>query len=123
MLLYLLMGVVVALLLYAINVIVYTPIRSNASSNLLMQTYECGFEALVNQSRLRHTISYYIVALLYVIFDLEIALILPAIVCLSSIGLYGSILLLIIMTLLCLCFIYELSLGVFEAIVRPSNLA
>ena len=120
--LFLLVAIVVAALLYVINVLVYSSIRTNNSSQALVTTYECGFEALLNQSRHKHTIAYYLVALLYLIFDLEIALIIPAIVCLSAIGSVGTILLLVVMTLLCFCFIYELSLGIFSAITQDKAL-
>lgn len=119
---FLVIAVAVSALLYGINVILYGSIRSNNSASQLTSTYECGFEALLNQSRHKHTIAYYLVALLYLIFDLEIALILPAIVSLAAIGGIGTILLLVIMTLLCFCFIYELSLGLFNAIIQHSAL-
>lgn len=120
--LFLVVAVAVSALLYGINVIIYGSIRSNNSASQLTSTYECGFEALLNQSRHKHTIAYYLVALLYLIFDLEIALILPAVVSLAAIGSVGTILLLVIMTLLCFCFIYELSLGLFSAIIQHSAL-
>ncbi|RYE14417.1 MAG: NADH-quinone oxidoreductase subunit A [Rickettsiales bacterium] len=122
MFLFLIIAVAVAALLYVVNVLLYTNLKNTSSSNLLTSTYECGFEALLNQSRYKHTIAYYLIALLYLIFDLEIALILPAIVALASIGVFGTILLLLIMTLLCFCFIYELSLGLFTTIVQHSAL-
>lgn len=106
-------GILLGLLLYGINVATYSTSRDYNSSSLLMRTYECGYIAIPNQSRYQHSIAYYVVALLYVIFDLEIALLLPAIVSLFYIGNTGIILLLLVMTLLCLCFVYELSLGIF----------
>ena len=112
-----LVGILLGLLLYGINVATYSTNRDYSSSNLLMRTYECGFIALPNQSRYQHSIAYYVVALLYVIFDLEVALLLPAIVSVFYIGNTGIILLLLVMTLLCLCFVYELSLGIFSHIV------
>lgn len=114
MLVYLLIGVVIASLFYVINVLIYYLTRNSLSKNDLMVTYECGFEAVQNQARTEHSISYYIIALLYVVFDLEIALILPALVSLTSLGLTGGVLLLIIMTLLTLAFVYELNLGSFN---------
>lgn len=114
MLLYLFIGVVIATLFYVINVLIYYLTRTSLSKNDLMITYECGFEAVQNQARTEHSISYYIIALLYVVFDLEIALILPALVSLTMLGTVGGVLLLIVMSLLCLCFVYELRLGSFN---------
>jgi NADH:ubiquinone oxidoreductase subunit 3 (subunit A) len=79
-----------------------------------MTTYECGFEVVQNQARTEHSISYYIVALLYVVFDLEVALVLPALISLNVLGAAGSVVLLSIMTVLCLAFVYELKLGTFD---------
>lgn len=114
MLLYLFIGIVIASLFYVINVLIYYLTRTSLSKNDLMVTYECGFEAVQNQARTEHSISYYIIALLYVVFDLEIALILPALVSLTVLGLTGGVLLLLIMTLLTLAFVYELNLGSFN---------
>lgn len=113
-LLYLFIGVVIATLFYVINVLIYYLTRTSLSKNDLMITYECGFEAVQNQARTEHSISYYIIALLYVVFDLEIALILPALVSLTMLGSAGGVLLFLIMSLLCLAFVYELNLGSFN---------
>lgn len=114
MIIYLIIGVVVATLFYIINVLIYYLNRTSLSKNDLMITYECGFEAVQNQARTEHSISYYLIALLYVIFDLEIALILPALVSLTSLGLGGGGLLIIIMSVLTICFVYEFKLGTFN---------
>jgi NADH-quinone oxidoreductase subunit A len=115
MLVFILLAIVVSLLFYVINVTIYYLNRTSLSRNDLMVTYECGFEAVQNQARTEHSISYYIIALLYVIFDLEVALILPALVSITVLG-PGTILLLAIMTLLCLAFVYEFKLGAFNRI-------
>lgn len=109
-----LIGTLIALLFYVINVIIYNATRTNLSASDLLITYECGFEAVQNQARTQHSINYYLIALLYVIFDLEIALILPGLVSLSILGFTGGVLLIIIMSLLCFCFVYELKLGTFN---------
>ena len=119
---YLVVGIGLSVLFYLANVLTYYVNRDHESRGQLLRTYEGGFGALPNQSRQQHSIGYYIVALLYVVFDLEVALMLPAIVSLPYIGSVGTVLLLLIMTLLCYCFVYELRLGVFEAIIaQPSH--
>lgn len=114
MILYFTLAVVVAALFYAINVLIYYLTRTSVSKNDLMVTYECGFEAVQNQARTEHSLSYYLIALLYVIFDLEVALVLPALVSLSVLGPSGTVLLLILMSLLCFCFVFELREGIFK---------
>lgn len=114
MLVFFLLAVVIATLFYVINLLIYYLTRESSSQALLISTYECGFEAVTNQSRTEHSISYYIIALLYVIFDLEIALILPALVSFTAIGITGGVLLVVIMSLLCLAFVYEYNLGTFS---------
>ena len=115
-------GIGLSVLFYLVNVTTYYVNRDHESRGQLLKTYECGFEALPNQSRQQHSIGYYVVALLYVVFDLEVALMLPAIVSLTYIGVVGSILLLLVLTLLCYCFVYELKLGVFDAIIaQPAS--
>jgi NADH-quinone oxidoreductase subunit A len=118
MLIFIALGLVVSVLFYVINVLIYYTSRSSLSQNDLISTYECGFEALQNQARTEHSISYYIVALLYVIFDLEIAIILPALISISTIGAAGTVLLISVMSLLCLAFVYEFKLGTFDYINR-----
>ena len=79
-----------------------------------MITYECGFDTIQNQARTQHSINYYLIALLYVVFDLEIALLLPALASLSFLGSAGGVLLSLIMTLLTAAMIYEIKLGTFN---------
>jgi NADH:ubiquinone oxidoreductase subunit 3 (subunit A) len=114
MFVFLLIGTTLATVFYVVNVLIYYLTRTSISKNDLMITYECGFEAVQNQARTQHSISYYLIALLYVIFDLEIALILPALVSLSMLGMTGGVLLIAIMSLLCLAFVYEFQLGTFS---------
>ena len=104
----------ISILFYIINVLIYLPRRSVITENELMITYECGFDAIQNQARTQHSINYYLIALLYVVFDLEIALLLPALASLTIIGITGGVLLTLIMTLLTACFVYEINLGTFN---------
>jgi NADH:ubiquinone oxidoreductase subunit 3 (subunit A) len=114
MTIYILLAIVIAALFYVINLMVYQLSRVNLTQSDLTSTYECGFEPLENQSRTQHSLSYYLIALLYVIFDLEIALVLPALVSFSLLGMTGGVVLLAVMTLLCLAFVYEFELGTFN---------
>ncbi|MEE9273660.1 MAG: NADH-quinone oxidoreductase subunit A [Robiginitomaculum sp.] len=53
-----------------------------------ISTYECGFNAF-DDSRMKFDVRFYLVAILFVIFDLEVAFLFPWAVSLEKIGLYG----------------------------------
>jgi len=53
-----------------------------------MSTYECGFNAF-DDSRMKFDVRFYLVAILFIIFDLEVAFLFPYAVSLDSIGVYG----------------------------------
>jgi len=75
-----LVGVLLALnLLFAVH-------RPDAEK---LSAYECGFSPLTAQTRNPFSISFYLVALLFLIFDLEIALVYPVAVSLNAVGNYG----------------------------------
>jgi NADH:ubiquinone oxidoreductase subunit 3 (subunit A) len=75
-----LVGILLALnLLFAVH-------RPDAEK---LSAYECGFSPLTAQTRNPVSISFYLVALLFLIFDLEIALVYPVAVSLNAVGNYG----------------------------------
>jgi len=75
--------------------------------------YECGFEAF-EDSRLRFDVRYYLVAILFIIFDLEIAFLFPWAVSLDEIGLFGLGAMGIFLAVLVVGFIYEWRKGALE---------
>ena len=60
----------------------------NKPSASKLSPYECGFEAF-EDSRMKFDVRFYLVAILFIIFDLEIAFFLPWAVALDSLGLFG----------------------------------
>jgi NADH-quinone oxidoreductase subunit A len=78
-----------------------------------LSPYECGFEAF-EDSRMRFDVRYYLVAILFIIFDLEIAFLFPWAVSLDRIGLFGLISMGIFLALLVVGFIYEWKKGALE---------
>jgi NADH:ubiquinone oxidoreductase subunit 3 (subunit A) len=54
-----------------------------------VSSYECGFSPLYGQVRAPFTVQYYLVAILFLIFDLEIAVLYPLAVSLYNISVYG----------------------------------
>ena len=75
--------------------------------------YECGFEAF-EDSRIRFDVRYYLVAILFIIFDLEIAFLFPWAVSLNTIGHFGLIAMGIFLAVLVVGFIYEWRKGALE---------
>ena len=72
--------------------------------------YECGFEAF-EDSRARFDVRYYLVAILFIIFDLEIAFLFPWAVALRDIGIPGLLAMAFFLTILIIGFIYEWKKG------------
>ena len=75
--------------------------------------YECGFEAL-EDTRMRFDVRYYLIAILFIIFDLEIAFVFPWATVFSSLGLFGLIEMGLFLSLLVLGFVYVWKKGALE---------
>jgi len=75
--------------------------------------YECGFDAF-EDSRMRFDVRYYLVAILFIIFDLEIAFLFPWAVSLDAIGTFGLVAMGIFLAVLVVGFVYEWRKGALE---------
>jgi NADH-quinone oxidoreductase subunit A len=75
--------------------------------------YECGFDAF-EDTRMRFDVRYYLVAILFIVFDLEIAFLFPWAVALTKIGLSGLLAMAIFLGILTVGFIYEWKKGALE---------
>ena len=78
-----------------------------------LSTYECGFEAF-SDSRIEFDIRFYLVAILFIIFDLEIAFLFPWAISLGNIGLLGFFSMMIFLSILTIGFIYEWKKGALD---------
>ena len=78
-----------------------------------LSPYECGFEPF-EDSRMKFDVRYYLVAILFIIFDLEIAFLFPWAVSLDTIGGFGLVAMAIFLALLIVGFIYEWKKGALE---------
>jgi len=78
-----------------------------------LSPYECGFEAF-EDSRMRFDVRYYLVAILFIIFDLEIAFLFPWAIVLDSIGMFGFVAMMVFLGILVIGFIYEWKKGALE---------
>ena len=75
--------------------------------------YECGFEAF-EDTRMKFDVRYYLVAILFIIFDLEIAFLFPWAVSLDAIGGFGLLSMAVFLGVLVIAFIYEWKKGALE---------
>jgi NADH-quinone oxidoreductase subunit A len=78
-----------------------------------LSPYECGFEAF-EDARMKFDVRYYLVAILFILFDLEIAFLFPWAVVLKEIGLFGFSAMMIFLAVLVVGFIYEWKKGALE---------
>ena len=78
-----------------------------------LSPYECGFEAF-EDSRMKFDVRYYLVAILFIIFDLEIAFLFPWAVSLDPFGAFGLVAMAIFLAVLVVGFIYEWKKGALE---------
>ncbi|MGA7949137.1 MAG: NADH-quinone oxidoreductase subunit A [Thiobacillaceae bacterium] len=78
-----------------------------------LSPYECGFEAF-EDARMKFDVRYYLIAILFILFDLEIAFLFPWAVVLKEIGLFGFVAMAIFLGILVVGFIYEWMKGALE---------
>jgi len=78
-----------------------------------LSPYECGFEAF-EDSRMKFDVRYYLVAILFIIFDLEIAFLFPWAIVLDKIGMFGFFAMVLFLGILVVGFIYEWKKGALE---------
>ena len=78
-----------------------------------LSAYECGFEPF-NDSRMEFDVMFYLVAILFIIFDLEIAFLFPWAISLGQIGLYGFCSMMLFLFILTVGFIYEWKKGALD---------
>ncbi len=86
------------------------PSRPDSEKN---SPYECGFEAF-EDARMKFDVRYYLVAILFILFDLEIAFLFPWAVVLQEIGLFGFVAMMAFLAILVVGFIYEWMKGALE---------
>ena len=78
-----------------------------------LSPYECGFEAF-EDARMKFDVRYYLVAILFILFDLEIAFLFPWAIVLREIGFFGFMAMMVFLGILIIGFIYEWKKGALE---------
>jgi len=108
-LLFILVGLAVGVIPLALGYVL-GPNRPDAAKN---SPYECGFEAF-EDARMKFDVRYYLVAILFILFDLEIAFLLPWSVALRDVGGAGFVAVLIFLGILVVGFAYEWKKGALD---------
>ena len=108
-LLFILIGLAVGLLCLAAGWLL-APNKPDAEK---LSAYECGFGAF-EDARMKFDVRYYLIAILFILFDLEIAFLFPWAVAFKEIGLFGFVAMLVFLRLLVVGFIYEWAKGALE---------
>lgn len=78
-----------------------------------LSPYECGFEAF-EDARMKFDVRYYLVAILFILFDLEIAFLFPWAIVLQEIGFFGFMAMVVFLLILVVGFVYEWKKGALE---------
>ena len=107
--LFLFIAIVLSIGFIAIN---YLSAPNNPDPEKL-SAYECGFEAF-GDSRMEFDVRFYLVAILFIIFDLEIAFLFPWAISLGNIGAFGFWSMMVFLGVLTIGFIYEWKKGALE---------
>ena len=104
---------VIALGLGAVMILVGAVLGPHRPDADKLSPYECGFEAF-EDSRMKFDVRYYLVAILFIIFDLEIAFLFPWAIVLDEIGTFGLLAMAVFLAVLVIGFIYEWKRGALE---------
>ncbi len=101
------LGIGIALLLSAFVLAIRRPDPEKLSA------YECGFEAF-DDARMKFDVRFYLVAILFIIFDLEVAFLFPWAISLGEVGVFGFWSMMVFLAVLTIGFIYEWRKGALE---------
>jgi NADH-quinone oxidoreductase subunit A len=112
-LLFILVGLAFGGLLVALGWGASTALGVNRPDSEKLSPYECGFEAF-EDARMKFDVRYYLVAILFILFDLEIAFLFPWAVTLNEIGFFGFVSMMIFLAILVVGFVYEWKKGALE---------
>ena len=105
--------IIIALLLSAGFIVVNFLFSPKKPDPEKLSAYECGFEPF-SDSRMEFDVRFYLVAILFIIFDLEIAFLFPWAISLGNIGLFGFVSMMIFLFILTIGFIYEWKKGALD---------
>lgn len=101
---------ILVLILLALNLI----LAVHKPDSEKLTPYECGFTPIYGQTRSQFSIHFYIVAILFLVFDLEILLLYPISVTLYQVSTYGFTIAILFFFVLTIGFVFELGKGVLK---------
>ena len=103
----------IAVGLTAVMVIASYVVAPQRPDSEKVSAYECGFEAF-DDARGKFDVRFYLVAILFIVFDLEVAFLFPWAVVLGEIGLFGFWSMVVFLAILTIGFVYEWKKGALE---------
>ena len=86
-----------------------------------LTSYECGFSPHEGQTRTNFSIQFYLVAILFLVFDLELLVLYPYTVSLYEVGTYGFWMVFIFFSVLTIGFVYELGTGALKSMLPVAS--
>jgi NADH-quinone oxidoreductase subunit A len=108
-----LLFILVGLAFGVVPIVAGSLLAPNRPDSEKLSPYECGFEAF-EDARMKFDVRYYLVAILFILFDLEIAFLFPWAIVLEEIGLAGFLAMMVFLGILVVGFIYEWMKGALE---------
>ena len=108
-----LMFIAVGLVLGGVLLTVGRAVAPHKPNPKKLSPYECGFEAF-EDARMKFDVRYYLVAILFILFDLEIAFLFPWAIVLPEIGFFGYAAMMVFLAILVVGFVYEWKKGALE---------
>src|SRR3989339_2135532 len=100
-----LLFVCIGIVMGVVPVLLGKLVSPNRPDSEKLSAYECGFEAF-GDARMKFDVRYYLIAILFILFDLETALLFPWAIALKDLGLFGFLVGLEIVTILTVGFVY-----------------
>jgi len=107
---YLILSFIVALILFVIS---YSLVIRQYDLEKI-SSYECGFDPFEEDTRGKFDVRFYLVSILFIIFDIEVTYLFPWSICLSSIDFFGFFVMVLFLIILTLGFIYEWKKGALD---------
>nr|YP_009690372.1 NADH dehydrogenase subunit 3 [Phellinus lamaoensis]QEG57152.1 NADH dehydrogenase subunit 3 [Phellinus lamaoensis] len=108
---------VLSIVLLALNVLL-APSRPDEQK---VSAYECGYNVILGQTRSVFHIHFYVVAMLFLIFDLEILLLFPLAVSLYHVSIFGFSIAILFFSVLTIGFVLEIGSGAIKFVESPNN--
>ncbi|WP_269531022.1 NADH-quinone oxidoreductase subunit A [Chitinimonas sp. BJYL2] len=112
-LLFMVVGLLVGVAPMALGKLVGALLGTNRPDSAKLSPYECGFEAF-EDARMQFDVRYYLVAILFILFDLEVAFLLPWAAVIKEVGFAGFLAMMVFLAILVVGFIYEWKKGALE---------